>query len=81
MLIPPRDDDVDEVVLDAALQGRIRRQGINLTPAERVWLVAELTRRGETVQSISQMTCMSRRTVHRHRRAASLRWPDELGGH
>lgn len=73
---PADDDDIDEVILDAALAGRIARNHIRLTPTERVWLVHQLTRRGETVTDICQMTAMSRRTVQRHRRAGSLRWND-----
>lgn len=70
------DDYIDPVVLDAALAGRVARQNIRLTPSERVWLVHQLTRRGETVTNICSMTNMSRRTVQRHRRAGSLRWND-----
>lgn len=68
------DDYIDPVVLDAALAGRVARDHIRLTPAERVWLVHQLTQRGETVTDICSMTAMSRRTVQRHRRAGSLRW-------
>lgn len=76
---PSKDNYIDEVVLDAALAGRIAKNNIRLTPQERVWLVHQLTRRGETVTNICEMTSMSRRTVHRHRKAASMKWPDEIG--
>lgn len=66
---PPEDDYIDEVVLDAALAGRIDRETFTerLTRREQVWLVSELTRRGDTAQEICKLIKISRRTVYRLR--------------
>lgn len=58
-------DDIDEVILDATLAGRISAKG--LSPAERIWLVGQLTERGETIPAICKLTGMSRRTAQRLR--------------
>lgn len=70
--MPPRDDGiVDHVVLDALVAGRLT--GDDLRPAERVWIVGELTGRGVPVTRICDLTGMSRRTVQRLRvRAAQV---------
>lgn len=57
--------DIDEVILDAALAGRISARSLTLT--ERVWLAGQLTERGETIPSICRIMGTSRRTAQRLR--------------
>lgn len=59
-------DPIDEVILEAALQNRVKASTLNHT--ERAWLVGQLTQRGETADQIGARIQVSRRTVKRLRR-------------
>lgn len=53
--------DPDETLIDAAIAGRVRSE--ELPPADRAWLIAHLTHRGNTNDIIAQWLRCSRRTV------------------
>lgn len=71
--MPHPDYDIDEMVLDAALQRRITAK--RLTRHERVWVVGRLTELGYTVPQICDMLHLSRRTTQRLR----ARYRDDEG--
>lgn len=58
----------DPLLVDAALDGRI--WATDLLYAERVWLVGQLTTRGDSIQMIMTRLRISRRTAQRLRAAA-----------
>ncbi|MBF6277002.1 hypothetical protein [Nocardia nova] len=51
----------DECLIDAAISGRV--QGTTLTKTDRAWLVAHLTHRGHTTDTIAAWLHVSRRTI------------------
>ena len=62
--------DFDELLVPAALDGRIWAS--DLTYPERVWLVGQLTERGDSIDMICTRIRVSRRTAQRLRAAAKL---------
>lgn len=61
------DQFFDPLLVDAALDGRIWAS--DLLYAERVWLVGQLTHRGDSIQMICVRLRISRRTAQRLRAA------------
>ncbi|NKY47974.1 hypothetical protein [Nocardia cerradoensis] len=57
--------DPDEHLIDAAIAGRVR--GTDLPTTDRAWLVAHLTHRGHTTDTIAAWLHCSRRTVQMSR--------------
>jgi hypothetical protein len=51
----------DECLIDAAIAGRV--QGVKLPASDRAWLVAHLTHRGHTTDTIAAWLHVSRRTI------------------